>query len=252
MMARFPGAVDADVDDAHVPFEAFNWHALGVVACDIFKASACASLDCMLGAVNPPKVKVKKQAAGRKKPVYEPEKAPEAVDQSKVDDKNETSRLAEAMFERVVAHHGAPYIFFVLDPESFSQTIENMFSVAVLVGSGRIALRRDCEWGMQIQVAKGRLANGQEAPAQPKGDAAQMVLNMNYKMFEQVKQVVAREQCLTPHRPPINLGRQGGAAAAAAQQQEGEEQQAQGQGQGHKRAAEGAAKGGRTKKQRKG
>ena len=214
MLAKYATSAKVyDVDD-EVPLSAFNWHKLGEEAPKIYKTAASASVDFMLGAVEPPKEKAKKERVVRKKAVLEKELRPDEMDTGKQEDKNETSKLTEAMFERVVEHHKKPYTHFILDPDSFAQTVENMFSIAMLVGNAKIALRTDPEWGMQVQLVKGE-SRGQPVQPQPKGDPAQMVLNMNYDMWQVLKSAVRATDCLTPHREAINFAYDGAAGGGA-------------------------------------
>lgn len=178
---------------------AFDWAAMGVAAATCYRASACAAIDFMLGAVEAPKIKAKVQRAPRAKQALAVQLQPENIYTRKQDDTNETSKLTEAMFELVEAHNGAPYAHFVLNHESFAQTVENMFSVAMLVGNAKVALRKQEEWGMSVHLVKGGGA------AASKAEPAQMVLNMNYDVWGSLKGAVAPDDCLTPHRAAIAL-----------------------------------------------
>lgn len=158
----------------------------------------------MLGAVKPPRVRTKRELAPKKRkpaPVG-PSQAPEQMDTEKQDDSNETSKLTEAMFETVLRHNGRPYAHFVLDPRSFAQTVENMFSIAMLVGNAKVALLPDEEWGMLVHLPGGH-GSGQGPAVAP--SPAQMVLNMNFSTWRSMCEVVKPDDLLTVHRADIRL-----------------------------------------------
>jgi non-structural maintenance of chromosomes element 4 len=200
------GQMSEAQEGERLSLKAFNWFKFGSIASASFKTAPCAQLDCMLGAVSPPKPKVKAARAdrSRKKREVGPAMRPDQMDTNKQDDSNETSRLTEAMYETVVQHEGRPYAHFVLDPHSFAQTVENMFSIAILVGNAKVALIADEEWGMVVCRPRGDGAPG-GGRSQVKGESAQMVLNMNFVTWRAMVDVVRAEDCLTPHRSDIRL-----------------------------------------------
>jgi hypothetical protein len=176
----------------------FDWTKMGMVAAAYYRASACASLDCMLGAVAAPKIRPRSQRTQHKKGPLAAELRPDEMDTSKQEDRNETSKLTEAMFERIEKHNGEQYARFVLDHDSFAQTVENMFSIAMLIGNAKVGLQKSKEWGMTVHTAKA-------AAEQLKGEPAQMVINMNYNVWEAMKEAVPQEVCFTPHRAALDF-----------------------------------------------
>lgn len=199
LRARYPGETAVE-DGATVPLTAFDWTKMGMVAAACYRASACASLECMLGAVAPPR-KAKVQRSQQKKGALAAEIRPDELDTGKQEDCNETSKLTEAMFERIEQHNGQPYALFVLSHKSFAQTVENMFSIAMLIGNAKVGLQKSSEWGMSVHLAKGSTASTERH----KGELAQMVINMNYIVWETMKEAVPPELCLTPHRGALDL-----------------------------------------------
>lgn len=194
-------------DDDRVPLGAINWAQLGQVASEHYRTAPCACVDFMFGAIKPPKVRAKREAAPKKRkpaPVG-PSQAPEQMDTEKQDDSNETSKLTEAMFETVQRHNGSPYAHFVLDPLSFAQTVENMFSIAMLVGNAKVALLPDKDWGMLVQLPGG---HGSGKGPTVAAAHAQMVLNMNFSTWRSMCEVVKPDDLLTEHRADIKLANQ--------------------------------------------
>jgi non-structural maintenance of chromosomes element 4 len=217
LMAKFATTTGGLTDQEYVPLSGFDWRAFGARAAIIYKPATAASVDCMLGAIEPPRVKVTKSAP-RKKQVLEKEMRPDEMETRKQEDRNETSKLTETMFERITQHHGKAYVHFVLNHSSFAQTVENMFSIAMLVGNAKVALRADSSWGMVVQLVKGTAHNEPVQP-QPKGEPAQMVLNMNYAVWEALRNAVEPQDCLTPHREAIQFVYEGEAGKGGKRKQ---------------------------------
>lgn len=191
-------------DGARVPLTAINWTGIGKTAAALYRVAPCACVDFMLGAIKPPKLREQRQPSQKKRkqaPVG-PSQAPEQMDTEKQDDSNETSKLTEAMFETVVKNNGRPYAHFVLNLSSFAQTVENMFSIAMLVGNAKVALMPDDEWGMLVRLPGSQVSwKGSAVTAAP----AQMVLNMNFSTWKSMCEVVSPDELLTEHRPDIRL-----------------------------------------------
>jgi non-structural maintenance of chromosomes element 4 len=199
LMTRHGTMVNVDNDEQKA-LSAFDWLAFGANAADTYRSVHSASMDCMLGAMEPPKIKAPAAKRERKKKVdLGPAERPDDMDTAKQDDLNETSKLTEAMYERVEEVGGGPYAHFVLDHESFAQTVENMFSIAMLVGSAKVALRPDDEWGMRVELPQ------TASQARAKGEPAQMVLNMNFKTWAEMKVAVDASDCITPHRAAMDF-----------------------------------------------
>jgi non-structural maintenance of chromosomes element 4 len=239
LMAKFATNTD-DTFEGYVPISAFSHTTFGGLALQYFRSVRCASMQCMLGAVEAPKVKVKAQKKAKAKVVLGKELQPDQLDTRKQDDRNETSKLAESMFSQVQENHGQPYAHFVLNHNSFAQTVENMFSVAMLVGNAQVALRHDEEWGMSVHLVKGQF-QGVQVPSLGKGESAQMVLNMNYDMWQAMKDAVDPGDCLTPHRAAIRLANDephdkgaagSGGGAGAVKRKAGTKRAAKGSGSG--------------------
>lgn len=200
LLSKFGSLIEVGDDEVR-PLKSFRWVQFGAVACEVFRPALCAKVDFMLGAVEPPKVRRQAAQRAKKQPVAR-EQRPEEMDTRKQTDANETSKLTEQMYGTLSEHSGRPYSHFVLDRQSFAQTVENMFSVAMLVGSGKCALRVDDEWGMKIELLR-QDKKGAQGGKQDAEEAQQMVLNMNYRVWEQMREAVAPGDCLTPHRASI-------------------------------------------------
>jgi non-structural maintenance of chromosomes element 4 len=199
LLAQFGTGIQVD-DEEEKPLVAFDWYKFGTNAASSFRAITAASIDCMLGAMEPPKAKAPAAKRERKKKVdLGPAARPDDMDTEKQDDQNETSKLTEAMYERIESHTGRAYAHFVLDHESFAQTVENMFSVAMLVGSAKVALRPDDVWGMKVELPRD-VSHGHA-----RGEPAQMILNMNFSAWTALKSAVDPSDCLTPHRAAMSF-----------------------------------------------
>jgi hypothetical protein len=182
--------------------ESFDWERFGMLGAEVYSENTAAKIDFMLGAIEPPKVKVRKPREKRKAVQVNnsPELQPEVMDTNKQDDSNETSRLTEKMYKVIEQKGRQPWVFYVLDHQSFAQTVENMFSVSMLLGNAKAALVPDEEWGMCVQLPE-------KAPAGQRGqkpEQSQIVINLNHRVWEKMKRVVRPEQCLTAHRADMH------------------------------------------------
>lgn len=188
------------------PNGSFDWAKLGTFGAQVFSDNSAAKTDFMMGAIKTPEVKAqkeRKQGERAKRAVLGPtgpELRPEVMDTKKQDDSNETSKLTETMYNVIEKNGKQPWVFYVLDHLSFAQTVENMFSVAMLLGNAKAALVPDDEWGMCVHLPE-RGTGGQRSA---KPEQSQMVLNLNNTVWERMKQVVRPEQCLTEHRADIH------------------------------------------------
>lgn len=175
----------------------FAWEDFGAFGAAVYSDNTAAKIDFMMGAIEPPKVKVRKPREKKKaQDPLGPELQPEVMDTNQQDDSNETSKLTEAMHSVIEEKGRQPWVFYVLDHQSFAQTVENMFSVSMLLGNAKAALVPDDEWGMCVQLPE-RGGGGQRSV---KPEQSQMVINLNNVVWERMKRAVRPDQCLTKHR----------------------------------------------------
>lgn len=179
----------------------FDWEKFGGEhGAQVYADNTAAKIDFMMGAIEPPKFKVKKPR--EKKKVQGPtgsELRPEEMDTNKQDDSNETSKLTETMYRTIEKKGRQPWVFYVLDHDSFAQTVENMFSVAMLLGNAKAALVPDDEWGMCVTLPE---RGGGQRSVKP--EQSQMVLNLNNVVWEKMKRAVRPDQTLTEHRADMH------------------------------------------------
>ena len=195
------------VDDEAMHPTDFDWVRFGnSVATALFRSTCCAQVDFMMGSVKPPAVRVKQAPRSQraKAPTVEAAK-PAQLDTTKQDDSNETSKLTEDMFERIRTHGRTPFCFLILNHDSFAQTVENMFSVSMLVTSAKVALRCHNDWGMTVEIASSaKRASMGHVGGTRETNFSQMVVNANFQVWDAMKAKVDRINCLTPNREAID------------------------------------------------
>lgn len=224
LLARYGVAnVDGDDGDAVAP-EDFNWKQFGhAAASTVFRTAACCRMDCMLGALEPPRVRPTVKRVPRVKDVLAQQAKPDEMLAQKQDASNETSKLTEDMYNRLRVAGSQPWVLLVLNPDAeggFAQTVENMFSVSMLVSNSKAALRVCPEWGLRVEdlkVAKDAARGGavRDGPSQ----VGQMVMNFNFAVWEAIRARVTPDLCLTPHRAAIALHGKASSSRPAPQSQ---------------------------------
>jgi hypothetical protein len=85
------------------------------------------------------------------------------------------------------------YLELVVDPTSFTKTIENMFYFAFLVKEGKVELQEEKIGSQNDKRITARIA---EAPRQESVPTKQSVLKLNYEMYKQLCERLKREQML--------------------------------------------------------
>ena len=181
-----------------------------------FQGAAAAGLDCMVGPLAaPPRAPRKPTRVKAPQKTVAKEMAPDEVATTGEPDPHGTPHLAKVLLQRIKDNHGAPLVFFILDHDSFAQTVENLFALQTLLAAEQAGLVPHATWGQAVQIAHGML-DGAHFSMQ-KGENHSSVMPMNYKIYDECCKVVPRERCLTPHRPPIpEAPAQGHHAAQAA------------------------------------
>lgn len=202
LKTRYVDDIDAQEVAATNP-NAFAWAKLGATVAGLIRpAPLCFH---MLGPMNVVP-KPKKQAAAPQKRKREP--LGEAVRPDEVKDimneakqaQQETDRLWERMWEILGEQpdSSATLITLVLNHESFSQTVENMFALSFLVKEGRVELVHSDDGVVvkKVSIAK-KGANGPNAGA----ERLQFIVSLDFSEYEIWKSSVEKVKCLMPHRP---------------------------------------------------
>ncbi|KXZ45502.1 hypothetical protein GPECTOR_54g244 [Gonium pectorale] len=167
---------------------------------------AALSLHCLLGPMDA-KPKERKVAGPRQKrqalgELERPEEHKEEAEENKQD----TDRNMEIMWEIIQAQKEplVRFIELVLNPNCFSQTVENMFTLSFLVRDNRVQVL-STEKGLCI-----RALDPKKPENSGKGQQTQFVVALHTDDWHKMRQKVAPERCLMPHRQQEDgIGAQG-------------------------------------------
>ncbi|KAJ3081952.1 nuclear protein [Quaeritorhiza haematococci] len=179
MMAVGPVNVAEDEDEERQGDRSLDWFALGNVAAKYLLRVP--TLDFLLG---PLAVEPKVRQEGRKiarlvKDKNDLRKPQELTKDDFQKEKNETSSAVFQVARHLAAHGPINFFKFIINPESFGQTVENMFHLAFLIKEGKAKIEID-EDGDPI-VERVHVEDGQEDPDAVK---RQLIMELDYQTYE--------------------------------------------------------------------
>lgn len=135
----------------HSPFKD-RWNAcINQVICIIVHRCPCisvlhgAGVSCMLGPLNA-QPKVRKVAERRERTKLGAVEKPQEIKEVDTEEKQETDRLMEEMFGIIKEHSPVPWLELIMNVESFSQTVENIFTLSFLVRLMKDDVFRSHSW----------------------------------------------------------------------------------------------------------
>lgn len=173
-----------------------DWGRLGIASCGLFKVAP--GLSSMLGPMDiEPKAR---RAPAVRRPRVKPtqcSQAEEVKDRSQQETNAQTDANMETMFKILKHVKKARLDALVLNRESFSQTVENIFSLSFLVKDGRVSISFD-EDGDHIIAPK----NAPTAEARASGEAknTQFVFRLDWNCWQSMIENVPEGFELMPHR----------------------------------------------------
>lgn len=196
-----------------------DWNALGKYTCNMCLLRHVPPLTFMAGPLQI-EAKEKERKKSQRKKVNEGVDSvqPEQVSSSEKSE-NETTKLVTQVFKRIKKKDNKPssYLDVVIEPDSFTKTIENMFYFAFLVKEGRVALQT--EKNAQTVDKKRILTGILDAPKPATDDNKQAVLKLDLARYKQLCERLKNEKELpVPDTlPEVQSGKISSQKAAATQ-----------------------------------
>ena len=117
-----------------------------------------------------------------------------------IDDEPTEAEVHKLMYEHgLAADGGVPLFKFCVNPQSFGQTVENMFYVSFLVKEGRVGLNFD-GYGLPTLHP----ATEKSVPQRQETQKNQTVLPMSFEVWEELIESFGIEKSVIPHRKDQN------------------------------------------------
>lgn len=187
---RFASDAQADVEEDPT---AYDWVAAGDHCLHLFGCAV--GVGCMLGAMAA-QPKVRKVAQRQQKTKLGVLEKPKEIQNVRTEDKQETDRVMEDMFDVIAAHTPVGWLELVMNHSSFSQTVENIFTLSFLVRDAKVSFVPDKELGMLVHAHNPKTDKGTN-------DSRERVQSMqSYGMddWESWKDYIEPHHCLMQHR----------------------------------------------------
>lgn len=176
---------------------AFNWRLFAAKWSHMYRGAP--GVNCMLGPMNAaPKVRQTVRQE-RQKRVIEELAQPGQVQNIEEQEKQVTDRIMDELYEALKLRGRLPLPELICNHNAFSQTVENLFSVAFLVKDQKVRMYLDDWYGQMVEIL-----DKTDAKTAGKGGAfqeqSQFVFDFTMKDWETMKRVVKAKDCIMPHR----------------------------------------------------
>lgn len=191
LKARF--ASDAQVDIEEDP-TAYDWMAAGDHCLHLFGCAV--GVGCMLGAMAA-QPKVRKVAQRQQKTKLSVLEKPQEVKNINTEAKQETDRLMEDMFDVIAARQTVGWLELVMNHASFSQTVENIFTLSFLVRDSKVSFTVSEASGMLVHAHN---SNAKKGAGSDEKERVQSMQSYGMTEWESWRDYVAPEACLMDHR----------------------------------------------------
>jgi len=183
-----------------------KWVLLGRQAKCLFKRSPC--LTYMYGALDnappPPKERKEPRARGNVTKIKDLVETQETVLDKAEKSENQTEQLVTHVLKTLIekfqenGRRSVEYFRFVIDPDCFGNTVENMFHISFLVKDGRVALKI-AENGLPVLRPKSQ----KKTEGQPKEEVKnQVVMNISMRDWQMMKTNLNITKAAIPHIDP--------------------------------------------------
>ncbi|XP_074613623.1 non-structural maintenance of chromosomes element 4 homolog A-like [Acropora palmata] len=187
-----------------------DWNKLGKKACSTFRRTP--SIDFMFGPLSmepPPQRSRQVREKPKDKPDISQKVTPSQLEKVEAEGEattREVERLHRILYEKTVSEEEVYPVClfeFVINPHSFSKTVENLFHLSFLVRDGRAEISLDEENGLPL-VSYIEMSTEEE-----KTEKKQVVVNLN---LAQYKEIIKTFKITKPMIPPANANRVNGAS----------------------------------------
>lgn len=126
------------------------------------------------------------------------------------DSNNETTKMVLEMYQSLKAYQdaseGQPIALFdfILNPQSFAQSVENLFYTSFLVRDGRVALEMDEDGIPVISIVDGSNEENVNEDDELKAARNQVVIDLDYALWKEMCATLGRDEPLIDTRPYYN------------------------------------------------
>lgn len=183
---------EEDIDD---DAQLLRWPELGALVAGF--AQSTPSLDCLAGAMvaTPKEKKVRAQRAKKEKPGEKVE--PESITDTKaLEMEGQTAKRVAIAKKKLEQAKVKNFFEYIVDPESYSQTVENLFHLSFLVRNGMAAVDLD-EAGQPALEPKSPPDDDDYAQGLEK---KQCVVRLDYDMYQNLIKAYDIQRSFLPHR----------------------------------------------------
>jgi len=180
------------------PTDELNWHAVGQEAVKHLKRTPTISF--MYGPLEIEQTVVRKERQRREREKIGEKVVPEEVKDTQMDQEaleKATSKRVEDLRGYLEKAKQIDFVKFVVDPQSFSQTVENIFHYSFLIKDGQAAFKLDDKG---IPIAEPAQPPLQEDYTSGKAERRQCVVAINQDMWKKLKEKYEIKTGYLPHR----------------------------------------------------
>lgn len=123
------------------------------------------------------------------------------------DSRNETTKMVLEIYKSLKtyqdASEGEPIALFdfILNPQSFAQSVENLFYTSFLVRDGKVALDLDQEGIPVISIVDDQRPQESNNSEEPKAARNQVIIDLDYELWKNLCSLLGRDEPLIETRP---------------------------------------------------
>ncbi|KAJ3297252.1 nuclear protein [Borealophlyctis nickersoniae] len=164
------------------------------------------TIDFMLGPLaTPPKVRAKRENVAKLQKDKSDLRRPQQLTHTDIAKESETTTLVTQILERLPDYGTSiPFFQFVLNPISFSQTVENIFYLSFMVRDGRVELY-ESEGEGELMLARAHAPQA-EAYVDGKVKRVQCIVDLDMQTWRELVDAYKIKESYIPHRKSTITG----------------------------------------------